>query len=328
MSTPLVSVIVPVFNGEETLEPSVDSLLDQTIGDKLEIILLNDGSSDGSGALIDRLAAKYPPILALHNEGNQGVHETRLNGLRAASAPWIGFLDADDFARPEMFEKMHRAGEQTRADIVVCGSYRVTGARKVISPKLRFRKEATVTRDIFQRFSEFGFGTGMLWNKLFRRELIQPYADLHFPWRQNINEDLILNIGCFKDADSVHLMTDMLYEYVFRETSVSASGSVEKACLQTLRAYAIAVSLFHDCGDDILSDITNMYREQLSWPPYRLNDTRAMAPFAPEIQEAVELIIHHYPAGLGGLTTTPQRPPMSFGRVARALSRKFLGETV
>lgn len=155
-----------------------------------------------------------------------------------------------------------------------------------------------------------------------------PYAELHFPWRQNINEDLILNIACFKDAGTVHVMKDMLYEYVFRETSASTSGTVEKACLQTLRAYAIAVSLFRDCGDEVLADITNMYRQQLSWPPYQLDDTRAMSTFGPEIREAVELILDCYPAGLGGLTTTPRRSPMSLGRVTRALSRRFLGETV
>ncbi|MFL1404393.1 glycosyltransferase family 2 protein [Marinobacter sp. M1N3S26] len=327
MTDPLVSVIVPVFNGADTLERSVDSLLDQSLK-ALEIILINDGSSDGSGDLIDRLAAKHPQIRAVHNEHNQGVHETRLNGLRAATAPWIGFLDADDIARPEMFERMQAAGEEHQADIVVCGAYRVTGDRKVISPKLRFRDNATITRDIFPRFCQFRFGTGMLWNKLFRRELIMPYADLHFPWRQNINEDLILNIGCFKDANTVHLMKGMLYEYVFRDTSVSTSGSVEKACLQTLRAYAIAVSLFRDSGDEVLAEITNMYRQQLSWPPYRLDDTRTMSSFGAEIREAVELIMDCYPAGLGGLTTTPPSAPMSVGRVVRALSRRFLGEPV
>lgn len=327
MTPATVSVIVPVFNGAQTLERSVASLLDQTLN-TLEIILINDASSDETGSLIDQLAAKHPQIKALHNERNQGVHETRLNGLRAATAPWIGFLDADDIARPEMFEKMHTAGEQQRADIVVCGAYRVTGDRKVIGPKLRFRRTATVTHDIFHRFCQFRFGTGMLWNKLFRREVITPYAELHFPWRQNINEDLILNIGCFKDAGTVHVMKDMLYEYVFRETSVSSSGSVERACLQTLRAYAIAVSLFHDYGDDILAEITNMYRQQLSWPPYQLADTRSMASFGPEVTEAVELIVRYYPAGLGGLVTTPPSAPMSLGRVARALSRKILGEAV
>ena len=327
MTQATVSVIVPVFNGAQTLERSVNSLLDQTLT-TLEIILINDASSDDTGSLIDRLAVKHPRVRAIHNEQNQGVHETRLTGLGAATAPWIGFLDADDITRPEMYGKMQAAGEQQRADIVVCGAYRVTGDRKVISPKLRFRHSATITRDIFHRFCQFRFGTGMLWNKLFRRKVIMPYAELHFPWRQNINEDLILNIGCFKDATRVHLMKDMFYEYVFRESSVSSSGSAEKACLQTLRAYAIAVSQFRDCGDDVLAEITNMYRQQLSWPPYQLGDTRSMSSFGAEITEAVELIVRCYPAGLGGLVTTPPSAPMSLGRVARALSRRILGEAV
>jgi glycosyltransferase involved in cell wall biosynthesis len=327
MTMPLVSVIVPVFNGEDTLQRSVDSLLGQTLK-RLEVILVNDGSTDGSGNLIDRLAAQHPQIRTVHNEHNQGVHETRLKGLCVAKAPWVGFLDADDIARPEMFEKLVAAGELHHADIVVCGAYRVTGGRKVISPKLRFRQNATITEEIFRRFCEFQFGTGTLWNKLFRRELIMPYAELHFPWRQNLNEDLILNIGCFKDANTVHLMRDMLYEYVLRGTSVSASGSLENACLQTLRAYAIAVSLFRDCGVDTLSNITNMYRQQLSWRTYQLPDTRSMAPFGPEIAEAVELILRCYPAGLGGLTTTPPQAPRSLRGIARALSRKYFGEAV
>lgn len=327
MTHATVSVIVPVFNGAQTLQRSANSLLDQTLK-TLEIILINDASSDDTGAMIDWLAEKHPQIRALHNEQNQGVHETRLHGLQNATAPWIGFLDADDIALPEMFAKMQAAGEQQRADIVVCGAYRVTGNRKVISRKLRFRRSATITEGIFHRFCQFGFGTGMLWNKLFRREVIMPYAELHFPWRQNINEDLILNIGCFKDAVTVHVMKDMLYEYVLRENSASSSRSVEEACLQTLRAYAIAVSLFRDCGDDILAEITNMYRRQLSRPAYQVADARSMTSFGSEITETVELIVRCYPAGLGGLVTTAPSASMSPRWVARALSRKILGKAV
>src|SRR5690554_5493051 len=218
---PKVSVIVPVFNAGEKLAPSIESLLNQTLKD-IEIIIVNDASTDNSGSVIDQLAKENTNIVPVHFSENKGVHEARLAGLKKSTAPWIGFLDADDFARPNMFYALLEAAEVNKVDIVVCGWQRVNANRKLLRKKLSFSRNVKVKDDVFERFCGLEFGTGMLWNKLYRREIILPHANMHFPWRQRINEDLLINIGCFSESESVFLLKDVLYEYVFHKDSATA----------------------------------------------------------------------------------------------------------
>ncbi|MCS5856864.1 glycosyltransferase [Klebsiella pneumoniae subsp. pneumoniae] len=88
---PKVSVIVPVFNAGAKLLPSIESLLNQTLKD-IEIIIVNDASTDNSGSVIDQLAKENTNIVPVHFSENKGVHEARLAGLKKSTAPWIGFF--------------------------------------------------------------------------------------------------------------------------------------------------------------------------------------------------------------------------------------------
>lgn len=311
---PKVSVIVPVFNAGEKLVPSIESLLNQTLKD-IEIIIVNDASTDNSGSVIDQLAKENTNIVPVHFSENKGVHEARLAGLKNSTAPWIGFLDADDFARPNMFETLLSAAVENDVDIVVCGSDRVTEQRKVIAPKLRFRRSEKVGENVFERFCAFEFGTGMLWNKLFRRSVIEPWFGLHFPWRQSINEDLILNIGCFYKARSVYLCKDSLHEYVLHQASVTSMASPEKAYVNTYRAAALAVNLCSELGDDALPKVIDLYRKQLSWGDYQIGNVASILDYDAELKEAVKLISETQPAALA-LLAARQRPPLVGARLA------------
>src|SRR5690554_2375250 len=225
---PKVSVIVPVFNAGAKLLPSIESLLNQTLKD-IEIIIVNDASTDNSGSVIDQLAKENTNIVPVHFSENKGVHEARLAGLKKSTAPWIGFLDADDFARPKMFETLLSAAVDNDVDIVVCGWQRVNSNRKPLRSKLSFSHDLKVEQDVFSRFCQLEFGAGMLWNKLYRRGNIIAQADMSFQWRQNINEDMLLNIACFNSAKSILLVGDILYEYVRHDGSVTSSDDSAKA---------------------------------------------------------------------------------------------------
>ncbi|GEN29586.1 hypothetical protein HVA01_32320 [Halovibrio variabilis] len=314
---PKISVIVPVFNAGNKLVPSIESLLKQTLND-LEIIIVNDASTDNSGVVIDQLAQANNNIVPVHFTENKGVHEARLAGLKKSIAPWIGFLDADDFARPNMFAVLHATAIDKDVDIVICGSDRVTEQRNVMAPKLQFKSSEEVDKDVFRRFCQFEFGTGMLWNKLFKRSVIEPWFDMHFPWRQNINEDLLLNIGCFYRAKSVYLCKEILHEYVLNESSVTSVTTNAKAYLNTYRAAALAVSLFSELGDEVLSKVIDMYRTQLSWIDYQIVDVRSILSYEEEFKEAVDLINRVRPAALA-LLAARQRPPVIGTRLALKL---------
>lgn len=317
-----MSVIVPVCNAEKTLERSLESLLGQTLRD-MEIVIVDDGSSDASAAIIRRYAESSAKVIHVSLLHNQGVHEARLAGIGKASSHWIGFLDADDIARPSMFETMFRAATDQEADIVICGSHRVTEARRPIAPKVKFRKDERIASSVFEQFSSFRFGTGSLWNKLYRREVIVSAAERRFLWRQDTNEDLLLNIGCFLQAKSVYLLRDVLHEYVLNQESVTSTNSRAKAFTDTLRAYAIAMNLYEDKGERVLEGITHMYRVQLGWKPYRVDDIVSLAEFHMQLKQAAEVISRVYPLGLA-LLAAQSSEQTSLVNALKVKSRKLL----
>ncbi|WP_445004371.1 glycosyltransferase family 2 protein [Halomonas mongoliensis] len=306
-----VSVIVPVFNAGEKLASSIESLLSQTLSD-IEIVIVNDASTDNSGSIIDRLAKEHANIVPVHLSENKGVHEARLAGLKKSTAPWIGFLDADDFARPTMFEKLLSAAIDNDVDIVVCGWQRVDSNRKPLRSKLRFSRDRKVENNVFSRFCQLEFGAGMLWNKLFRRENIIAQADIKFPWRQNINEDMLLNIACFNVAKSIFLVDDILYDYVRHDGSVTASNDGVKAYVHTFRAFALAVSLYSGIDAYRFNSIIDLYRTQLSSLSFKVQEVSDLSDYQKELLEAVEMILSSYPLALALISSpkTPARVPL------------------
>ena len=270
-------------------------------------MLVNDASTDGSAQVIDQLAKEHPNIVAVHLTQNVGAHEARLVGLKKASAPWLGFLDADDIARQEMFETMYAAGVAQAVDIVVCGSDRVTEHRKVIGAKLRFQRSEKVAEHVFPRFCAFEFGTGTLWNKLYRRSVIEPWFDLKFPWHQRINEDLLFNIGCFHSAQSVYVLKESLHEYTLASASVTSQMPRVQAYTQIFRAYALAVTCYRHLGERAVSSIIDMYRTQLSWACYQVRHASELSVYQGELAEAVVHLGVHAPFALAALAARKEQ---------------------
>ena len=115
---PKLSVIVPVYNTEKYLPVCVDSILAQTFTD-FELILVDDGSADGSGGICDKYAAGDARVRVIH-QPNGGVTNARKNGVRQACGMYFSFIDSDDWIHPEMFEQMVGKAVETNADVVVC----------------------------------------------------------------------------------------------------------------------------------------------------------------------------------------------------------------
>ncbi|WP_416907199.1 MAG: glycosyltransferase family 2 protein [Polymorphobacter sp.] len=323
-SPPKVSVIVPAYNAASTLAASIDSLQRQTLNE-IEIVVVDDASTDETNRIIHSLAAADARIVALRLRQNAGVHEARLAGMKACQAPWIGFLDADDFARPAMYSTMLEAGLEHAVDIVMCGSDRVTDARVPIAPKQHFGESRRIEADIFRRLCTWEFGTGSLWNKLFRRSVIAPWFDLHFPWKQSINEDLLLNIGCFSKANSVYLLRDVLHEYVRSERSVTSIISPTQAFTETFRAYALAVSSFQHLGDAALSDIIDLYRLQLNGESCRVDRSAALGAHRDELEAAVTMLFRSNPQALAAITARGEPATVSGHEALRSLYKAVRG---
>ena len=115
----MISVIVPVYNVERYLRRCVDSILAQTCRD-LEIILVDDGSTDGCPSICDGYAAADSRVKVIH-KANGGLSDARNAGLEIASGEWVGFVDSDDFIMPEMYETLLRACVEHGVSIAMCG---------------------------------------------------------------------------------------------------------------------------------------------------------------------------------------------------------------
>ena len=121
MSKIKVSVIVPIYKTEKYLSTCVESLLCQTLKE-IEIILIDDGSPDNCPALCDNYALKDSRIKVIHKT-NSGLSDARNIGIKEAAGEYIGFVDSDDWVKPEMFEKMYQNAIQNNADVVVCNLF-------------------------------------------------------------------------------------------------------------------------------------------------------------------------------------------------------------
>jgi len=207
-----VSVIVPVWNVEPYLAECLDSVLGQSIGlDRLEIIAVDDGSTDGSGALLDAYARRYPQLVAIHTPNSGGPGRPRNIGLEHATGTFVFFLDADDYLGEEALERLVAMAERYGTDVVLGKVVGVNGRR---APSRAFRK--TVGRakpdDVYNTLSVF---------KLFRRALVERLG-LRFEEGLSKGEDGPFTTRMYLEADGISVVAD--YDcYYFRLRAGSQS---------------------------------------------------------------------------------------------------------
>lgn len=226
-----ISIVIPAYNIEKDLPRCLESILSQTHED-LEVIVVNDGSSDGTAAVIDAFAARDGRIKAIHKE-NGGVTSARLRGVAEATGDYIGFVDGDDYIEPQMYARLLENLHAYHADISHCG-YRMVFPSRVDwyynTGKLTVQEEKQGLYDLLEgRFVEPG-----LVCKLYRRELFAGLAD----WMDTslrINEDLLMNYYLFRQAESAVHEDVCPYHYILRKGSVMVSRITEHKLKDPLR---------------------------------------------------------------------------------------------
>ena len=118
-----VSVCISVFNSEKFLKRCIDSILSQTL-EEIQIVIVNDGSTDNSGKIIDEYEGLYPDKLVCVKQENRGLAQGRQMGINNATGQFIAFLDADDYVRKDAYEKMYNSAIKHGVDIVECETVR------------------------------------------------------------------------------------------------------------------------------------------------------------------------------------------------------------
>lgn len=220
----LISVIIPVFNTAPYLKRCMDSILNQT-WTNLQIIAVDDGSTDRSGDILDEYQAKDPRVAVLHQE-NRGVSAARNAGLKLATGDYIGFIDSDDAAHSSLYEMLLQLAKQYDAPIAHCGYRRIAqdGSTKDISGT-----DTLLVQDQRQAMECLLLGKHFvsgLWNKLFHRSLVD---GVFFREDIKINEDLLFVYQLFKKADkSVYLDRSLYFMYERRESATGSGTGQEK----------------------------------------------------------------------------------------------------
>ena len=210
----LVSVIVPVYNVEIYLERCVSSLLEQSFDD-YEILLIDDGSKDRSGALCDELSANHTRIRTLHKE-NGGLGSARNYGIANARGQYLCFVDSDDLVHKDYVKLLYEAICENDADISVCGYVYSSGKQQtVVSPKAESIDVSTMLKRFAGGEAIFNFA----WNKMFKKNYIdrqvQLYADRHCA------EDMYFNCFYYRQVHKVAVVSQTLYTYFININSLS-----------------------------------------------------------------------------------------------------------
>ena len=219
---PMVSIIVPVYNAEQYLRRCVDSILNQEYTD-FELLLVNDGSTDGSGAICEEYAGRDSRITVIQKE-NTGVSDSRNQALERARGKYLQFLDSDDWITPDATRLFVRAAEEYGCDMVISDFYRVVGER--VSPKGDIEEEGVLTREEFAAHmmeNPADFYYGVLWNKLYRRDLVEEHQ-LRMDTNINWCEDFMFNLEYIRYAKVFYALHAPIYYYVKRKGSLASQG--------------------------------------------------------------------------------------------------------
>ena len=219
---PTVSIIVPVYNAENTLSRCVDSILHQEYTD-FELLLVDDGSLDSSGAICDRYASLDSRVHVIHKE-NSGVSDSRNMALDHARGTYLQFLDSDDWITPNATDLLVQTAEYYHCDMVISDFYRVIGER--VSHKGDIEDDCVLTQEEFSTHmmeNPADFYYGVLWNKLFRRDIVEKY---HLRMNPDISwcEDFMFNLEYIRHADVFYALQVPIYYYVKTKGSLASQG--------------------------------------------------------------------------------------------------------
>ena len=211
-----ISVVVPVYNVERYLLQCVDSIVNQSYRN-LEIILIDDGSTDNSGKICDAYAEKDKRIRVIHQE-NGGAASAKNVGLRIASGEYLTFVDSDDFLEADAYSYMLSMIKEHHADVIQC-SYRDVYLDKQIEQIVEEDLKVCRVEEYLKRYT-YDWTCGLLWDKLYRRNL---FSNIYFEEGHIIDDDFFTYQGIM-NACKIVLSPQIVYNYRKRKSSVTADA--------------------------------------------------------------------------------------------------------
>lgn len=208
---PKVSVVIPAFNAAKTVETTVQNVLASTI--PLEVWVVDDGSTDDTGRILDRLVSQQSnceSVIHVLPQSNCGAYQARLAALKQITTPYFGFVDADDSVDPTMFEKMLALAERENLDVVQCGIDGATNSNRGIADG-RTVIEGEVLKQWKYSYLVDAYDSCFIWDKLYRN---QYDFDAFEPTDRITNfDDMVFNFQFFAKVRRMGFVDEKLYHY-------------------------------------------------------------------------------------------------------------------
>lgn len=213
MPQELISVIVPIYKVEKYINSCVDSILNQTYRN-LEVILVDDGSTDNCPAICEQYKSKDNRVKVVHKE-NGGLSDARNAGLKVVTGSIVAFIDSDDWIDSKMFEKMYDRMHKDNSDIVSCGVKWVTEDGKLLR-NVSVNDECLETEKAMEELLYDNKLKQHVWNKLYKYDIVK---DIPFE-KGKFHEDVFWSYQVIGKAKKVSLMTESFYNYIQRDNSI------------------------------------------------------------------------------------------------------------
>lgn len=253
MTNPKVSVIIPVYNAEKFLEKCLNSVINQTLDD-IEIIAVDDGSSDGSLEILNRYKEKDGRIIILTQQ-NKFAGAARNNGMKHACGKYFVFWDSDDFFEPKALEILYNCCEKTGADICLCSAYNYDSETGTRAEDQTFLKKRFLPREkVFSRKTcpqyIFNIASNVPWQRMFHADFIKAHG-IEFQAIPKANDTYFVMTATYF-AEKITYTEKPLINYR-TNNSLSITGTASKNPLCAYESYmAVYEMLKKECTDDLV----------------------------------------------------------------------------
>ncbi len=242
-----LSIIVPVHNVEKYLDSCVESIVNQSY-EELEILLVDDGSTDSSGSMCDEWAAKDKRIRVIH-QANAGLSAARNTGVEAAKGAYIGFVDSDDYVHPNMYKRLYQAIKESNADISICREqafYEDEQPEYVRDGKWGILRKESREEFLTHFLDDFTGPVTWAWNKLYKRSVLGAGCFR----KGRTMEDVFFMSELAARIDSVVWVEERMYYYRQRRGSIMNSGN-ETVYLDYADALVFQYEQLKDLGNTV-----------------------------------------------------------------------------
>lgn len=234
-SNSLISIVVAVYNVENYITDCIKSLLNQSYKN-IEIILVDDGSTDHSGEICDFYSKNDERLKVIHKE-NGGLSSARNAGIKRAKGVLIGFVDGDDTVDENMYENLYQNLVSTNSDISICGRYYVHDGKKVVRYKEKPGLYVMNSKEAIKRMNNFSSFDMAAWDKLYKATL---FNSIVFPVGK-LSEDYFIMYKLFLKAKKICYTPKPLYNYMQRQNSISHTKKINFDFIDAARQQMLAV---------------------------------------------------------------------------------------